>query len=91
MVEPRPGVRCATTSPRSTGYHSPQVDVDVRLNTNESPFPPPAAWLDEFAAELSDVAWNRYPDRPAAGCAPAIAALHGVARDRCSPPTGRTR
>ena len=27
---------------RSTGYHSPQVDVDVRLNTNESPFPPPA-------------------------------------------------
>ena len=24
------------------GYHSPQVDADVRLNTNESPFPPPA-------------------------------------------------
>ena len=26
------------------GYHSPQIDVDVRLNTNESPEPPPAAW-----------------------------------------------
>ena len=26
------------------GYHSPQVDVDVRLNTNESPVPPPAAF-----------------------------------------------
>ena len=25
------------------GYHSPQVDVEVRLNTNESPDPPPAA------------------------------------------------
>ena len=26
------------------GYHSPQVDAEVRLNTNESPFAPPAAW-----------------------------------------------
>ncbi len=25
------------------GYHSPQVDVEVRLNTNESPEPPPRA------------------------------------------------
>ena len=25
------------------GYHSPQVSVDVRLNTNESPLPPPEA------------------------------------------------
>ena len=23
------------------GYHSPQLDVSVRLNTNESPYPPP--------------------------------------------------
>ena len=28
------------------GYHSPQVDVPVRLNTNESPFPPPAAFTE---------------------------------------------
>jgi len=26
------------------GYHSPQVEVDVRLNTNESPAAPPEAW-----------------------------------------------
>ena len=36
------------------GYHSPQLDVSVRLNTNESPYPPPAefvdAWLDELRA-----------------------------------------
>ena len=28
------------------GYHSPQVDVAVRLNTNEAPVPPPAAFVD---------------------------------------------
>ncbi len=28
----------ATTSRCMTGYHSPQVDVEVRLNTNESPY-----------------------------------------------------
>ena len=47
------------------GYHSPQLDVPVRLNTNESPVGPPTAWVDELAAALADVAWNRYPDREA--------------------------
>ena len=60
------------------GYHSPQVDVTVRLNTNESPPPPPAAWRDAFAAELSRVEWHRYPDRAATELRAAIAALHGV-------------
>jgi histidinol-phosphate aminotransferase len=60
------------------GYHSPQVDVPVRLNTNESPVPPPAAWRDAFAAEVSRVDWHRYPDRQAAGLRSAIADLHGV-------------
>ena len=35
-----------TTSRSMEGYHSPQVDVEVRLNTNESPEPPPAACRD---------------------------------------------
>jgi histidinol-phosphate aminotransferase len=60
------------------GYHSPQVDVRVRLNTNESPVEPPAAWRDAFAAELSQVAWHRYPDRAATELRAAIAAQHGV-------------
>ncbi len=60
------------------GYHSPQVAVDVRLNTNESPFSPPPAWRDAFAAELSRVEWNRYPDRSASALRAAIAAIHGV-------------
>ncbi len=60
------------------GYHSPQVSVAVRLNTNESPEPPPAAWRDALAAELARVEWHRYPDRSARDLRDAIGALHGV-------------
>lgn len=60
------------------GYHSPQVEVDVRLNTNESPMAPPAAWRDALAAELSLIDWHRYPDRSAGELRSAIAGLHGV-------------
>ncbi len=60
------------------GYHSPQVDVEVRLNTNESAVPPPAAWRDALAAELSRLEWHRYPDRAATALRTAIAELHGV-------------
>lgn len=64
------------------GYHSPQVKVSVRLNTNESPFPPPPAWRDAFAAELSRVEWQRYPDRMATQLREGIAELHGVAPEQ---------
>lgn len=60
------------------GYHSPQVDAAVRLNTNESPFPPPAAWVESLAAEVACVDWHRYPDRPARRLRQALAELHGV-------------
>lgn len=60
------------------GYHSPQVDVPVRLNTNESPESPPAAWLDAVAASIGTIDWNRYPDRSALGLRTAIGALHDV-------------
>ena len=60
------------------GYHSPQVTVDVRLNTNESPYPPPAAWREAFLEELAAVPFHRYPDRGAGGLRTAIGELHGV-------------
>jgi histidinol-phosphate aminotransferase len=60
------------------GYHSPQVDVPVRLNTNESPVPPPPAFIDALADELKRIEWHRYPDRAAAQLREAIAGLHGV-------------
>jgi histidinol-phosphate aminotransferase len=47
------------------GYHSPQLDASVRLNTNESPYPPPAAFVDRWLAALRDTPLNRYPDRDA--------------------------
>ncbi len=60
------------------GYHSPQAEVAIRLNTNESPLPPPPGWLDALAAELRQIPFNRYPDRSASGLRQALAGFHGV-------------
>jgi len=62
-----------------TGYHSAQVDVEVRLNTNESPFPPPEDWLEALTRGLADIDFNRYPDRGAHDLRQALADSHGVA------------
>jgi len=62
----------------SEGYHSPQVEAEVRLNTNESPFEPPAAWREELLAALDEVSFHRYPDRPATELREAMAELHDV-------------
>jgi histidinol-phosphate aminotransferase len=59
------------------GYHSPQVDVEVRLNTNESPLPPPDEWQQRVAAAVGDIAWNRYPDRAATDLRSCLGQLHG--------------
>ncbi len=82
------------------GYHSPQVDVRVRLNTNESPYPPPAAFVERYTDALRAVAWHRYPDRgaqelrdalgaslgqPANGCCARTAVMRSC--KRCSSPT----
>jgi histidinol-phosphate aminotransferase len=62
----------------SEGYHSPQVPVAVRLNTNESPYPPPEKWLEALAEEVRRVDYNRYPDRSAGALREALAELHGA-------------
>ncbi|HEX4218989.1 MAG TPA: histidinol-phosphate transaminase [Acidimicrobiales bacterium] len=64
------------------GYHSPQVDVDVRLNTNESPLPPPDAWLAALQEELGRIDFNRYPDRQASELRAAVARSHNVRPDQ---------
>ena len=63
------------------GYHSPQVDVRVRLNTNESPFAPAEGFREALAERLASVDWNRYPPRAAEPLRAGIAALHGVSPD----------
>lgn len=60
------------------GYHSPQLDVRVRLNTNESPEAPPQGWTDALADAVRSIEWNRYPDREALELRRSIGGLHGV-------------
>ncbi|MBV8161221.1 MAG: aminotransferase class I/II-fold pyridoxal phosphate-dependent enzyme, partial [Acidimicrobiia bacterium] len=60
------------------GYHSPQVDVAVRLNTNESPYPPPVGWREALLDELATLPFHRYPDRDATELRRAIGELHAV-------------
>ena len=48
-------------------YGAPQLDVPVRLNTNENPHPPTPALVDDVARSVREAAANlhRYPDRDA--------------------------
>ncbi len=50
-----------------TPYGAPQLDVPVRLNTNENPYPPTARLAGAIADAVAAVAGglNRYPDRDA--------------------------
>ncbi|MGI8493323.1 MAG: histidinol-phosphate transaminase [Acidimicrobiales bacterium] len=64
------------------GYHSAQVDADVRLNTNESPYPPPTAFVEDLAAEMQRIDFHRYPDRSAWALRSELAAWHGVAPEQ---------
>ena len=67
-------------------YGAPQLDVPVRLNTNENPYPPPAALVADIAAAVTDVAGglNRYPDRDAVALRAALADYlgHGLTGER---------
>ena len=53
---PRPGLRDIEP------YESPQLDVPVRLNTNECPHPLPDAFSTELAEAVRDLPLHRYPD-----------------------------
>ncbi|PKK13590.1 histidinol-phosphate transaminase [Thermomonospora sp. CIF 1] len=48
-------------------YGAPQLDVPVRLNTNENPYPPSERLVEALAKAVADAAasLNRYPDRDA--------------------------
>jgi len=59
-------------------YGAPQLDVPVRLNTNETPVPPPAGFLEEVARRLPQLELNRYPDREALALREALAARDGL-------------
>lgn len=53
-------------------YGAPQLDVPVRLNTNENPYPPPPEMIAEIGRRVrTDL--NRYPDRDATRLRAALA------------------
>ncbi len=68
-------------------YGAPQLDVAVRLNTNENPYPPPPELVADVAAATAEAAatLHRYPDRDAlalrADLATYLTAVTGVPLD----------
>jgi histidinol-phosphate aminotransferase len=60
-------------------YGAPQLDVPVRLNVNENPYPPSSAVIADIAAAVADAArgLNRYPDRDAVALRADLAAYLG--------------
>jgi histidinol-phosphate aminotransferase len=62
-----------------TAYGAPQLDVAVRLNTNENPYPPSPGLVRAIGAAVAEVAGslNRYPDRDAIALREDLAAYLG--------------
>ena len=50
-----------------SAYGAPQLDVPVRLNTNENPYPPSPELIDDLVTAVAELAdqLNRYPERDA--------------------------
>jgi histidinol-phosphate aminotransferase len=67
-------------------YGSPQLDVAVRLDTNENPYPPPQPVVAAITAAVAAAAGglNRYPDREALALRQDLAAYlgHGLGVDQ---------
>lgn len=64
------------------GYHSPQLDVAVRLNTNEAPTPPPAEFRRRYAEAVASIDWHRYPRRDPERLRARIASVEGTTAGR---------
>jgi histidinol-phosphate aminotransferase len=67
---PRPGLRDVDP------YEAPQLDVRVRLNTNECPYPLPDGFREELAEAVRAQTLNRYPDRESVQLRTRLAALN---------------
>ena len=58
---------------RLTAYLPPEGDYPVRLDANESPYPPDPVILDEIRTALEGMPLNRYPDPASIGLRSAFA------------------
>ena len=82
----RPGPPLRHDLAGRTPYGAPQIAAQVRLNTNENPFSPPAALVTQIAeaAAVAAAALNRYPDRDAVALRRDLAAYlgHGLTAEQ---------
>jgi histidinol-phosphate aminotransferase len=64
-------------------YGAPQLDVPIRLNTNENPYPPPPELVADVTKAVHTAAeeLHRYPDRNAVGLRTDLAAYLTVSTD----------
>lgn len=67
-------------------YGAPQLDVPVRLNNNENPYPPSASLVADLTAAVGAAAGglNRYPDRDATALRTELAGYlgHGLTAEQ---------
>lgn len=63
-------------------YGAPQLDVPVRLNTNETPHPPPVVFCEQLAKRLGELELHRYPDRRAWALRSALGERFGLPPER---------
>lgn len=63
-------------------YRAPQLDAPVKLNTNESPFPPPPGFMQELQERIGSLRLNRYPARDFGEVREGLAAHLGTLTDR---------
>ncbi|HVE77096.1 MAG TPA: histidinol-phosphate transaminase [Actinomycetota bacterium] len=63
-------------------YMAPQMEAAIKLNTNESPYPPPPQFFEELAVRLSKLQLNRYPLREFNEAREAVAARTGTLTER---------
>lgn len=67
-------------------YGAPQLDVAVRLNVNETPYPPPAAFSEQLGKRVAALGLHRYPDRRATALRTALGERAALAGRAALPP-----
>lgn len=70
-----------------SAYGAPQIDVPIRLNTNENPYEPPTEVVAAVAAAVAEAAagLHRYPDRDALELRVRLAAYVDRVQRHCGP------
>jgi histidinol-phosphate aminotransferase len=63
-------------------YGAPQLDVPVRLNTNETPMAPPRDFFEHLAKRVAALDLHRYPDRRAWALRTALGVRFGLPPER---------